>query len=299
MTTPTLAFLGIGLMGKPMATRLAQAGHSVRAWNRSAAKAEVLRAVGADPQPELASAVGAADIVISMLESGAVVAQVIETALPSMKPGALWIDMSSTQKGEALAFHARLEAQGISFMDAPVSGGVLGAEAGTLAIMAGGSVRDFALAEPVLRAMGRPTLVGPAGSGQVAKLCNQLIVGGTLDIVAEALLLAHAAGADPAAVRAAIRGGFAESRILEVHGQRMLDRNFMPGGQVKSQLKDMQNVLVAAADAGIVLPVTALVTEHYRAIAGDYPAADQSAALLALEKINPGQRLGDAPDQLP
>ena len=124
--------------------------------------------------------------------------------------------------------------------------------------------------------MGRPTLVGPAGSGQVAKLCNQLIVGGTLDIVAEALLLAHAAGADPAAVRAAIRGGFAESRILEVHGQRMLERNFMPGGQVKSQLKDMQNVLVAAADAGVVLPVTALVTEHYRSIADDYPAADQS-----------------------
>ena len=260
MTSPTLAFLGIGLMGKPMATRLAQAGFTVRAWNRTHDKAAALRAVGADPQPELAGALDGADIVISMLESGAVVAQVI---------------------------------------DAPVSGGVVGAEAGTLAIMAGGSVHDFALAEPVLRAMGRPTLVGPAGSGQVAKLCNQLIVGGTLDIVAEALLLAHAAGADPAAVRSAIRGGFAESRILEVHGQRMLERNFMPGGQVKSQLKDMQNVLVAAADAGIALPVTALVTEHYRAIAGDYPGADQSAALLALEKVNPGQRLGDAPDQLP
>ena len=299
MTPPTLAFLGIGLMGSPMATRLAQAGHSVRAWNRSPAKAEALRAVGAEPQPELAGAVGGADIVISMLESGAVVSQVIDAALPALKPGALWIDMSSTQKGEALAFHARLQAQGVSFMDAPVSGGVAGAEAGALAIMAGGSVHDFALAEPVLRAMGRPTLVGPAGSGQVAKLCNQLIVGGTLDIVAEALLLAHAAGADPAAVRAAIRGGFAESRILEVHGQRMLERNFMPGGQVKSQLKDMQNVLVAAADSGIVLPITALVTEHYRSIIDDYPAADQSAALLALEKVNPGQRLGDAPDQLP
>lgn len=299
MTSPTLAFLGIGLMGKPMATRLAQAGHSVRAWNRSPAKAEALRAAGVEPQPELAGALDGADIVISMLESGAVVSQVIDAALPALKAGALWIDMSSTQKGEALAFHARLAARGVGFIDAPVSGGVAGAEAGTLAIMAGGSADDFALAEPVLRAMGRPTLVGPAGSGQVAKLCNQLIVGGTLDIVAEALLLAHAAGADPAAVRCAIRGGFAESRILEVHGQRMLERNFMPGGQVKSQLKDMQNVLVAAADAGIVLPVTALVTEHYRSIIDDYPAADQSAALLALEKINPGQRLGDAPDQLP
>ena len=299
MTTPTLAFLGIGLMGKPMATRLAQAGYTVRAWNRTPAKAEALRAIGAEPHPTLAGAADGADIVISMLESGAVVAQLIDAALPLLKPGALWIDMSSTQKGEALAFHATLRAHAINFIDAPVSGGVVGAEAGTLAIMAGASVIDFALAEPVLRAMGRPTLVGPAGSGQVAKLCNQLIVGGTLDIVAEALLLAHAAGADPAAVRAAIRGGFAESRILDVHGQRMLERNFMPGGQVKSQLKDMQNVLVAAFDAGVVLPISALVTEHYRSIADDYPAADQSAALLALEKLNPGQRLGDGPDQLP
>jgi 3-hydroxyisobutyrate dehydrogenase-like beta-hydroxyacid dehydrogenase len=299
MTTPTLAFLGIGLMGKPMATRLVQAGFSVRAWNRTPAKAEALRAIGAEPHPELADALDGADIVVSMLESGAVVAQLIDAALTRLEPGALWIDMSSTQKGEALAFHARLGARAIHFIDAPVSGGVVGAEAGTLAIMAGASAIDFALAEPVLRAMGRPTLVGPAGSGQVAKLCNQLIVGGTLDIVAEALLLAHAAGADPAAVRAAIRGGFAESRILDVHGQRMLERNFMPGGQVKSQLKDMQNVLVAAFDAGVVLPISTLVTEHYRSIADDYPAADQSAALLALEKRNPGQRLGDAPDQLP
>jgi 3-hydroxyisobutyrate dehydrogenase-like beta-hydroxyacid dehydrogenase len=299
MTSPTVAFLGIGLMGKPMATRLAQADFALRAWNRSPAKAEALRAAGAQPHAALADAVAGADIVISMLESGAVVGQVLEAALPALKPGALWIDMSSTQKGEALDFDARLQRRGVRFIDAPVSGGVAGAEAGTLAIMAGASVHDFALAEPVFKAMGRPTLVGPAGSGQVAKLCNQLIVGGTLDIVAEALLLAHAAGADPAAVRAAIRGGFAESRILEVHGQRMLDRNFMPGGQVKSQLKDMQNVLVAAADAGVVLPVAALVTAHYRSIIDDFPAADQSAALLALEKVNPGQRLGDAPDQLP
>ena len=134
-------------------------------------------------------------------------------------------------------------------MDAPVSGGVLGAEAGSLAIMAGGSA-GFRAVAPVLAAMGRPTLVGPAGSGQVAKLCNQLIVGGTLDLIAEALLLAQAAGADPAAVRSALRGGFAESRMLEVHGQRMLDRNFVPGGQVKSQLKDMHNVLAAATAAG-------------------------------------------------
>lgn len=299
MTTPNITFLGIGLMGAPMVARLLAHGVKVCAWNRTFAKAAALSGSGAKAEPDLLKAVRGADVVISMLESGAVVGQVIDAALPALQPGALWIDMSSTRQDEAVAFSGKLEALGRRFLDAPVSGGVSGAEAGTLAIMAGGSVHDFAAAEPILQAMGRPTLVGPAGSGQVAKLCNQLIVGGTLNIVAEALLLAQAAGADPAAVRAAIRGGFAESRILDVHGQRMLDRNFLPGGQVKSQLKDLHNVLAAAAHAGVVLPVTALVTQHYQDIAADYPNADQSAALLAVEKLNPGQRLGAGPDKLP
>lgn len=294
-----IAFLGTGLMGAPMVLRLLDAGFPVRVWNRSPAKAEALRPQGAVPCAALADAVAGAGIVISMLEAGPAVGEVIDAALPSLTPGALWVDMSSTAQGEAVAFHAQLEGQGCHFIDAPVSGGVAGAQAGTLAIMAGGSIQDYGRAEPVLAAMGRPTLVGPAGSGQVAKLCNQLIVGGTLNIVAEALLLAQAAGADPAAVRAAIRGGFAESRILEVHGQRMLDRNFVPGGQVKSQLKDLQNVLAAAAGAGVVLPVAALVTEQYRSIGDEYPQADHAATLIALEKLNPGQRLGDGPDRLP
>jgi 3-hydroxyisobutyrate dehydrogenase-like beta-hydroxyacid dehydrogenase len=294
-----IGFLGIGLMGRPMCLRLLGAGYPVSVWNRTASKAEDLRANDAVPQTRVTDAVRGARIVISMLESGAAVGEVIDAALDALVPGTLWIDMSSTQHSEALAFHARLAERGCAFLDAPVSGGVAGAEAGTLAIMAGGAIDDFARAEPVLTVMGRPTLVGPAGSGQVAKLCNQLIVGGTLNIVAEALLLAQAAGADPAAVRSAIRGGFAESRILEMHGQRMLDRNFMPGGQVKSQLKDLRNVLVAAAEAGVVLPVTALVTAAYESIEDDYPRADQSAALLALEKRNPGLRLGDGADRVP
>ncbi len=235
----------------------------------------------------------------ALLESGQAVDAVLSQALPGLAPDTLWIDMSSTQHGEAIGFAYRLQAYGHRFVDAPVSGGVAGAQAGSLAIMAGGTLDNYALAEPILRTLGRPTLVGKAGSGQVAKLCNQLIVGGTLSIVAEALLLAQAAGADAAAVRAAIRGGFAESKILEVHGERMLERNFMPGGQVKSQLKDLLNVLVAAAEAGLVLPLAALSTEQYRSIASDCPTADQSAALLALEKLNPGQRLGSGPDQLP
>jgi 2-hydroxy-3-oxopropionate reductase len=298
-TLPTLAFLGIGLMGKPMATRLAGAGFTLHAWNRSAAKAEALRTAGAIPHQDLADAVRGADIVISILEAGPAVAAVIDAALPALRHGALWIDMSSTRQDEALAFHARLRGAGYRFLDAPVSGGVGGAEAGTLAIMAGGAEADFAQAQAVFHALGSATLVGPAGSGQVAKLCNQLIVGATINVVAEALLLAQAAGADPGAVREAIRGGFAGSRVLEVHGQRMLERNFLPGGQVKTQLKDQRNILAAAAEAGVRLPVTELVTRQYETIDAELPAADHAAALIALERMNPGRRVGSAPDRLP
>jgi 2-hydroxy-3-oxopropionate reductase len=293
-----IAFLGIGLMGDPMVRCLLAAGYPVVAWNRSPAKAEALVPAGAQAVAALAEAVRDADIVISMLADGPTVGQVMQDALPALKPNALWIDMSSTRQSEAQQFHAQLAAAGRRFIDAPVSGGVGGAAAATLAIMAGGCADDYAQAAPVLSAMGRPTLVGPAGSGQVSKLCNQLIVGATLNIVAEALLLAQAAGADPAAVRTAIRGGFAESKILDVHGQRMLDRNFVAGGQVKTQIKDQLNILAAAEAAGVTLPVTQLVTERYQSIVEVYPQADHSAALLALELINPGQRVGTAPDKL-
>jgi 2-hydroxy-3-oxopropionate reductase len=279
-------------MGKPMATRLLQAGYPLHAWNRSHSKAEALAASGAHIAAAPADAVREADIVITMLEAGPIVIDVLEQALSAMRPGTLVIDMSSTRQSEAQMLHAKLAEKGVAFIDAPVSGGVLGAEAGTLAIMAGGSAADFARAEPILKTMGRPTLVGPAGCGQLAKLCNQLIVGGTLAIVAEALLLAEAGGADPAAVRTAIRGGFAESRILEVHGQRMLDRNFLPGGQVKSQTKDLDNVLAAAQAVALTLPVTELVTQTYRNMDASLANADQSAVLLALEKLNAGKRVG-------
>jgi 2-hydroxy-3-oxopropionate reductase len=281
-----------------MVRRLLAAGHQVTVWNRTHAKAQALAEVGARPVAELGQAVSGAQIVISMLEAGPTVATVLQAALPALAPHALWIDMSSTQQAEAQASHAQLTASGRRFIDAPVSGGVGGAAAGTLAIMAGGAAADFAEAEPVLSAMGRATLVGPAGSGQVAKLCNQLIVGATINIVAEAMLLAQAAGADPAAMRAAIRGGFAESKILEVHGQRMLERNFVAGGKVTTQLKDQRNILAAAEAAGVVLPISELVTARYMTLSKTIPQADHSAALIGLEQLNPGQRVGTAPDQL-
>jgi len=294
---PHIAFLGIGLMGLPMAKNLLAAGYPLTAWNRTRAKAEPLAAHGAQIADTAQEAFRKASIVITILADGPTVIDVMRDALPALKPGTLVIDMSSTRQDEALTLHQMLAEKGVAFVDAPVSGGVVGAEAATLAIMAGGSAADFERAKPVLTVMGRPTLVGPAGCGQIAKLCNQLIVGGTLAIIAEAMLLAQAGGADPAAMRAAIRGGFAESRLLEVHGQRMLDRAFVPGGQIKTQAKDMDNILIAAKNAGVKLPVSELVTGLYHSILGAHPNADQSAALLAIEQLNPGQRVGDAPDR--
>lgn len=281
-----------------MAARLLSAGYRVTVWNRTASKTDALVAAGAVAAATSAEAVGAADLIITMLEAGPVVAQVVAASIGSLVPGALLIDMSSTRQDEALALHATLAGHNIACLDAPVSGGVLGAQAGSLAIMAGGAAADFERALAVLQVLGRPTLVGGPGSGQVAKLCNQLIVGATLNVIAEALLLAQAAGADPVAVRQALRGGFAESRLLEVHGQRMLDRDFRAGGQVRSQAKDLDNVLIAAADAGIALPLAALVQASYQALPTALAGADQSAILLGLELANPGWRLGQDDDQL-
>lgn len=302
-TRPHIAFLGIGLMGRCMVKRLLMADYPVTVWNRTLEKAQALVEFGAKIAPSASEAISSAewsaDIVIIMLEAGSAVEQTIQAILPALRPGAIVIDMSSTQQGEAKHFFELLQSHGTDFIDAPVSGGVIGADAGTLAIMAGAEQNTYDKVESILTVFGRPLRVGPPGTGQLAKLCNQLIVGGTINIVAEALLLAQAGGADPVAVRQALRGGFAESRILDVHGQRMLDRAFIPGGQVKSQAKDMDNIMIAAHDAGLTLPLTQLVTDVYRALLLQHPTADHSAALLELEHKNPGQRLGSQADQLP
>ena len=286
-------------MGAPMAARLLAAGYPVTVWNRDATKSGPLVSLGAQSARTAGGAVKGAAMVVTMLASGDAVVEVVKSALNAATPGTLWIDMSSTAQFEAITLDALLREHGQAFVDAPVSGGVIGAQQGSLAIMVGARPADFARAKSLLQVLGRPTLVGPVGCGQLTKLCNQLIVGATIAIVAEALLLAQAGGADPAAMRTAIRGGFAESRILEVHGQRMLERNFLPGGQVKSQAKDMDNVMRAVADAGLRLPIAELVRTMYRELTQTLPGADHAAALLALEAMNLGQRVGDAPNQLP
>jgi 3-hydroxyisobutyrate dehydrogenase-like beta-hydroxyacid dehydrogenase len=302
-TAKRIAFLGTGLMGKPMAGRLLQAGHQLIVWNRSRHKTRELQELGALVADTPAQAVHyqaqAVDMVITMLEDGHVTEQILYAILPTLDPHSIVIDMSSTQQAEAKYFYTTLEKRGIRFSDAPVSGGVLGAEAGNLTVMVGATPDTYQMIAPVLQVFGRVTHVGAPGSGQLAKLCNQLIVGGTLTLVAEALLLAQAGGADPHAVRQALRGGFAESRILEVHGQRMLDRDFIPGGQIKSQAKDMVNVLSAAQGASLHLPMAELINHAYQAILREYGNADQAAALLGLEKLNPQHRLGQGNDSLP
>ena len=265
-TTPLrIAVLGIGMMGLPMARRLSVAGHQVHAWNRTRAKAEPLAQSGVTVHSSPADAVKDADVAISLLENGPVVGQVLfeQGTAQAMRPGALFIDMASIQPSEARDHAARLGELGVAHLDAPVSGGTVGAEAGTLAIMAGGRPEDFARAQPVFACLGRSTHVGPHGAGQLAKLANQMLVGITIGAVAEALLFAAKGGADMAKVREAISGGFADSRILQLHGQRMVERDFAPRGRMAVQLKDMRNALATARETGFDAPITALFEALY------------------------------------
>ncbi|MCC7544544.1 MAG: NAD(P)-dependent oxidoreductase [Aquabacterium sp.] len=286
----TISLLGCGLMGTPMATRLLNHGYTLTAWNRTRSKADALAAKGARVADTPAKAVVDADIVITMLEHGGVVEDVLfNPALPGaslgLKAGALVIDMSSILPEQAQAHGPRLAAQGVAYLDAPVSGGTVGAEAGTLAIMAGGAEADFERARPVLEVLGRPVHVGPTGSGQLTKLANQMIVGITIGAVAEALLLTQRGGADPAKVRQALRGGFAESRILEVHGQRMVDGDFAKRGSLAIQLKDLRNALHTASGLSFDAPITAHLTDLYAQAADHgFGDLDQSGLFKELER---------------
>ena len=285
----TLAFLGVGLMGYPMAANLLKAGFKVRAWNRTRSKAERLEPLGAKVCDTPSETVQNVDTVITMLENGAVVTEVLfgSGAVERCAKNTLVIDMSSVAPAIALDHANLLQAKGLRYLDAPVSGGVVGADQGTLAIMAGGLGLDIQNASAIFAALGKVTHVGPHGRGQLCKLVNQSIVAVTIGAVAEGLLLAKAGGADPAKVREAIMGGFCQSRILELHGKRMLERNFVPGGSVKNQLKDLNSVLDVARELNLTLPLT----EKVRALFMDLASAggegyDHSALLLQLETLN-------------
>ena len=284
-----IAVLGTGMMGLPMARRLAQAGHEVHAWNRTRAKAEPLAADGVTIHDHAADAVQNVDFAVSLLESGAIVGEVLFNlgVAEAMPKGSLFIDMASIQPREAREHAAKLKDLGVLHLDAPVSGGTLGAEAGTLAIMAGGDAADFERAQSVFAALGRATHVGPHGAGQLAKLANQMIVGITIGAVAEALLLAERGGADPAKVREAISGGFADSRILQVHGERMVKHDFAPRGRMTVQLKDMRNAMATAEEIDFDAPITGLLEQLYaEGVKNGLGDLDQAGLFVQLQKRN-------------
>ncbi|MFN3317972.1 MAG: NAD(P)-dependent oxidoreductase [Allorhizobium sp.] len=286
----TVAVLGTGIMGAPIAIRLANAGFKVTAWNRSPDKAEVLRPHGIVPMSSVADAVRDANVVICMLSSGPVCETVLggkDGAIASMRPDTTLVVMSSIPVETAIAIAGDAEGRGIACLDAPVSGGELGAKEGRLAIMAGGAAYVVDGLAPIFAPLGRVTHVGPSGSGALTKLANQLIVASTICAVAEALTLAEAGGADPARVREALLGGFADSTVFRQHGLRMVEGNFTPGGPAKYQVKDTSTALRFARSNGLKLPVGEEVDRLFQAMVdhgnGDL---DHSGVILELKRMN-------------
>ncbi|WP_299203399.1 NAD(P)-dependent oxidoreductase [uncultured Amphritea sp.] len=297
-----IAFLGIGLMGRPMAVNLLNAGYHLTLWNRTLSKAQTLSDNGARVAPTPAEAIADADIIITMLENGPIVDQVLfsKDTPVRYKTGSTVIDMSSVPPGLAKQHYARFKNIGVDYLDAPVSGGTVGAEQRSLAIMAGGDKAVFDRCQTLFSALGKATYIGPAGSGQLAKCANQAIVGITIGAVAEALLLAAEGGADPAAVREALLGGFASSRILELHGQRMIDREFNPGATARVQLKDLRTILDTAKAEQLSLPLVQQTCDQYQQLVNKgFEEVDHSGLLLQLEMLNHNRTLNDKPTASP
>ncbi len=284
-----IAFLGTGLMGAPMCQNLLSADLPLTVWNRTQTKTEPLGKRGAEIADSPQSAVSDADVIITMLSDGTAVADIMfnQGVAEAIWESATHIDMSSIGADEAIEHAKRHVKRGVRYLDAPVSGGTKGAAAGELAIMAGGDAKTFAEMQPVFATLGQATHVGPNGCGQLAKLANQIIVAITIGAVGEALILAGGGGADRAKVREALQGGFASSRILTEHGQRMVDRAFEPGGPARFQLKDLHNALSAADRLGLDLPITRLLhglfNDMVQSGKGDM---DHSGLLTHLEALN-------------
>ena len=283
--TSKITLIGTGLMGAPMSRNLMKAGHDLTVWNRSPERAASLVAEGAKTAVTAGEAVAGAEVIITMLSDGyAIEALLADDAFcGALAGGMVWIDMSSAKPEHARAQSAQLTAMGVSHLDAPVSGGTKGAEAGSLAIMVGGDASVFEAMSDVLRAMGRPVHVGPSGAGQLCKLANQTIVAVTIAAVAEATLLAEKGGADPAALRAALKGGFADSVILQQHGERMSEGNFVPGGPSKFQVKDLDNTLGEAESLGLQLPAAQAVRDRFAYFIDEMDGGDLDHAGLYLE----------------
>jgi 3-hydroxyisobutyrate dehydrogenase-like beta-hydroxyacid dehydrogenase len=297
-----IALLGTGIMGSHMARRLAQAGFPVTVWNRSADKAGQLTQFGVEIAVSPSSACADADVIIVMLSNGPVVEEVLfspdqtgKKPVDAMVAGSVLVVMSSIPVETCRAQAPRLETRGIHYIDAPVSGGEPGARDGTLAIMAGGAAAVIDGIADVFAAMGRVTHIGPVGTGQMTKLANQIIVGATMVAVAEALQFAAKGGADPAAVRKALMGGFADSKILNIHGERMVERNFAPGGPAEYQLKDLRTAKALAAATGMHFTLLDCLVGMFGDMIDQFGTGlDVAGILLEVERRSGGVQAGNA-----
>ena len=284
-----IGFIGIGLMGFPMAKNILKSGYKLKVFNRSLVKAEPLKDFGAEISKTVSELVKDSEIIITMLTDDKAVDEVMGSShfLNNLKPGSTVIDMSSTKPITAEKHGKNLSLKKIDYLDAPVSGGTIGAEEGSLAIMIGGDQKVFNKAEDLLKTMGNPTLVGPVGSGQVAKLANQIVVGLTIGAVAEAVTLCEKAGADPIKMISALSGGWADSKVLQTHGKRMIDKDFSPKGKTSTHLKDMNNILECANNFNTHLPISNLVKEMYKnLVENGHGNDDHSSLYKEIERIN-------------
>jgi 2-hydroxy-3-oxopropionate reductase len=284
----TVGFIGTGLMGLPMAKNILAKKFKLNVWNRTPGKTQELKKKGAKVFDDIKDLVQNSKVIVSMLANDDVCkAVLIKKIQPYLKKGQIVIDMSSTTQNTALEIGKALKKKKVFFLDAPVSGGTIGAENGTLAIMVGGDKKIFNVVMPLFKSMGTAIYVGKTGCGQVAKLANQTIVGISIGAVSEALILAEAAGADLKAVREIMLQGFAGGPILKNHGLRILTKNFKPGGKASTQLKDMNNIISTAKKYKLNLPIAKKVQELYaKTVKSGRANLDHSALYLFIKALS-------------
>ena len=287
-----ISFIGTGLMGFPMAKNLLKKNLDLKIFSRTLKKSKPLEEFGGKIINSLSEAIIDSDIILTMLTDDDAVEKVLGNSdfLKNLKPSSTVIDMSSIKPKIAIKYGKLLKENNINFLDAPVSGGTIGAEQGSLAIMVGGDQKIFDNAIDVLKIMGNPTLVGPIGSGQISKLANQIIVGVTIGAVAEAITLCEKAGVDGNKFIKALSGGFADGKILQNHGKRMIKKDFSPKGKVSTHLKDMNNILECANDFNTQLPISNLIQSMFKSLVDNGNSDDDHSALYKeIENLNKSQ----------
>lgn len=291
MTQQNIGFVGLGIMGRPMAINLLHAGYNVFIYARREESMEPVVREGGERCTRPAQVAAQSDVVFTMVADTPDVQEVVlgpNGIIEGARPGSVVVDMSTISPSATRDMAVQLAAKGVEMLDAPVSGGDQGAIDGSLSIMVGGKAEVFERVKPMFEIMGKNVVhVGENGAGQVTKACNQVVIAQTIAAVGEALLLAKASGVEPAKVRHALLGGFAASRVLEVHGQRMLEGNYRPGFKSALHKKDMRIALETAAELGLALPGAAAVTQLINALVGAGDGALDSAAISKLQqKLN-------------